>query len=582
MRKEEAQREINNIKILNEATRAMKHRGDMFVGFSQRGQTKDTFFDCPPEALPAAELADFGTCKSLVKAGFLASTVNIPANLDKLRILNSPYGGIGLLEAFQATMDHTSRAPVVGLSIALRALLLIGIEPMNRRGIIHGDIKDDNVVVDVLGQQQALSMVTPDDIVKDLRDVRGSPPSPAVRARLIDWGQMIDARKNTLGERGFPEELADGRVLAWNCPPSIILFMDGLQDAITDTVAAEAPPITKRGRSTPARAAVMRNLAVKIYKAYRKQVGQLGHDGELQRILGQFYAPLPVGVDDPSPACSAQEVIVQYLASALDAYVGPDNRFMRKAYFEEVFIRNIDVYGLIMCYLPVLEKQAMSLAASRAIRDLLVTYCFSPTYAGAPIPVSSVAGAMESIGELLGQPPSLHVRRMPKRFQSSSKDKRTPSLRRLPASLPSGYKGQAAPARPSFRSARLSAVSSSRRARSVPGPLRTSRKTRRRLSAPLLRARTRRVSSPPKPNAAPRSLPRSYKARVTKKATGGPFKMRGKLRMPIEQEQPPSAESQKTVGLVKNRRGVRLTARRAKMRTQAPPRAVASAGIQRP
>ena len=570
MKKAEAEREISNIKALSDATKGIPNMGDYIVGFSDRSQTGEVLFDCPPAPLGAADLATFDECTSPSLGDYRRSNVNW--NLNQLRILNSPYGGINLVEAFRAVIDNPNAAPAAGLTIGLRGLLLNGIVPMNKRGMIHGDIKDANVLVDVLGEEFASGRATPEGIVRDLRGVSGSPPSPAVRARLIDWGQMIDARPTALGTSGFPQKLADGMPIMWNCPVSIILFADGLQDEITTTVRAEARPISisvDTSISAPARAAVMRNLAVKLYGGYRKMVGGVAHDMELQRILSQFYAPLPVGTDSP---CSPESVIVRYLTEVLDKYVGPDNQFMRKEYFQEVLSKNIDVYGLVMCYLPVLEGKAGSLshAASRAIRDMIITYCFSPAYAATPISVAAVSYDMHRIGTLID--PHMHRRGA---FSVPS----APRWRKRPASRQSSKKRAAKTVRrasaPALVPVRRRTFKSARLTRSIHSAPNASPKSG-------LTTRLKRPKSAPGRQGVPGPRPRPRKAsgrksskRFRRRSLSPNFRqvmergrrsMRGPLRMPIGTESPSRATRRsvkrlgQAVGLVSDGRGVRLTA----------------------
>ena len=102
-------------------------------------------FMCPPGPLDANDLKNFNSvCRNLP---YSSSTVN--NNLDRLRVINMPNGGPSVRKQFESMVSKgriTHGSDFIGLNNALIDLLEHAIIPMNRKGLIHLDIKADNVL----------------------------------------------------------------------------------------------------------------------------------------------------------------------------------------------------------------------------------------------------------------------------------------------------------------------------------------------------------------------------------------------------------------------------------------------------
>ncbi len=143
---------------------------------------------CNPAKLTDEDKVDFNKkCENLNKINITESNVN--QNLDKLVSIDIPYGGINLNEWIFD--DKTINAnKLISLNNIIINMLKNGIVPMSKKNVIHGDIKDKNLLID------------------DKNNVR-----------IIDWGiSGISTKKNII-----PNEIIN-RPLQFNMPFSSMII----------------------------------------------------------------------------------------------------------------------------------------------------------------------------------------------------------------------------------------------------------------------------------------------------------------------------------------------------------------------
>ena len=90
---------------------------------------------------------------------------------------------------------------------------------------------------------------------------------------------------------------------------------------------------------------------------------------------------------------------------------------MREIYLTEVYLPNIDVYGLIISFFPFLEFAKIP-SVSDALKKIMMKYCFNPEYAIKKIPVDEVIADLEAIGASGGGKRSSRSRRSRSRSRS--------------------------------------------------------------------------------------------------------------------------------------------------------------------
>jgi len=183
MTDKKAKDEYNEIQNIRQIVKTIPNYSDYFL--------LDNFEICRPIKLTNQDLKHFDKkCKPLRKQGI--NKQNINSSLDKLLTLNMPNGGIDISVFIDNYFNHKTNIRI--LNNSLIRLLVKGIIPMNELGVYHCDIKDSNILADVLET----------DII----------------TRLIDWGLSIH---KTDKNRGIPRKLYR-RPFQYNVPFSSILF----------------------------------------------------------------------------------------------------------------------------------------------------------------------------------------------------------------------------------------------------------------------------------------------------------------------------------------------------------------------
>ena len=177
-----------------------------------------------------------------------------------------------------------------------------------------------------------------------------------------------------------------------------------------------------------------------------------------------------------------------------------------------MFRHNCDVYGLLTCYLPLVETPSdisidETWSRNRLANDIvriLSEYCYGPTYASQPIPVEQVVADLGS----LSQPAARRRRRAV-----------GPPPGVVAAPLPSAASPTAAAPRASARRRRCPKGTRRDKVTGRCLPKRTSRRSRSAVAQPLVAARPIHAPSGPTSIAlsAGRKCPKGYRR---KKSTG--------------------------------------------------------------
>jgi serine/threonine protein kinase len=312
---------------------------------------------CKPASLTESDLMQYSThCHALPKDRIYASNINM--QLDKMMSLNMPDGGISLDEYLYQDMNTNKGIPFLSkcyqMNRYLIPLLEKGIVPMNKRHVYHGDIKDSNVLV---------SMDTP------------------TKVRLIDWGL---ATEYTPGE-AIPKHFLHC-ALQFNAPFSILLFSDNFREKYAES--------NKRGDD-------LETFLFNYLTWFVKQ--EEGHYKVINEIVYMLVANDLTNVQekDKPQVIETQytlKIILHYLAGVLKKYTY-QGEFQAHAYFNAVFIRNLDIWGFVCCYLPVLqilsEHPSRHAALFHMVKQLFLQFLFQQ--GEEPISVSQLVKHLQKI-----------------------------------------------------------------------------------------------------------------------------------------------------------------------------------------
>lgn len=280
---------------------------------------------CKPDELSKNDIQDIDNqCKRFTYLDKLKKELPKPSSFS---IVNSSYGGMDMFHHYNSVMlDYKS---VYIYDNLLKNITLNAIIPMNKLKLIHGDIKSDNLLIDNDGN-----------------------------IRIIDWGMALDFNK---GLSGCHDEL-EWRPIAINCPPSSIIFSNFYLTKINYYLKSTLISQTNITKDS------IYNLINNNYVEFEKSYGE-GHRQILVSVLNTIrkYSSLNLP--------TADVMILNYITECVYSYVKYSKLFESKnninvyfdytEYFNNVFSKNYDIYGVVMMYFFIL--QTLELDPNRVI-----------------------------------------------------------------------------------------------------------------------------------------------------------------------------------------------------------------------
>lgn len=275
----------------------------------------DGFSICEPDKLDDEDLKKFDKkCSALKKMKITSENIN--ESLDKLRSLNMPYGGIDVGDYVERTrMDYKKMRE---MNISLVELLKKGILPMNERGIYHCDVKDSNILV---------------------QESHGG----EVKSRLIDWGLST-----TFKERNSIPKPLTKRPFQFNVPFSVVLFNDTFTKMYAEFLRKHKEPTYFETRE----------FTINYVITWINERGP-GHLKSLNNIFKAFFERGLINIEKQFKEDLIEfeytfYFIFEYISYVLFKFTR-NGKFDKMEYFSQVFLKNLDVWGLTMSYLPILE-----------------------------------------------------------------------------------------------------------------------------------------------------------------------------------------------------------------------------------
>ena len=292
---------------------------------------------CEPAPLQESDLQNAGICHTF-------KGMEINDNLAGLRALTMPDGGMDLLDyCNELTVDEQA---FKSINTLLLDLVENGIVPMSTAGIIHGDIKFENLVID---------------------------PQRKTSIRLIDWGNAKVSVPTMLRHTVTP--------LVFNRPPgSVFLHAD-----INDRLATLSEQLGEE-------ATIMESLA----NALRESVGEHRDSSNIDIIIRFVY-----GSDVTDIRTDRTTMQNTHLASILRKYYN-GSVFEQQRFITETYIHNCDLYGFVVMYALMIaamtqfefENDTFDRTARRLVKDFVL----SATYASDRMDSQKLLDAMHTLG----------------------------------------------------------------------------------------------------------------------------------------------------------------------------------------
>ena len=245
-----------------------------------------------------------------------------------------------------------------------------------------------------------------------------------VEVRIIDWGLS-----GAIPTKGVPPIVQD-RVIQYNIPFSNILFATHeWPTRLKKDVKAIAPSTKLDAGDELGRMSAMRLVAYQQFYDVADNYG-VGHLEYLRGVFRRLFST-PAGMHSSisnleENALSPVTAAIEYNAVILDKYVDQTGKFDASKYFREIFSKNVDVWGFLMAYLPLIDTSPSPWKAGtleNAIARIICEYCFSSKYAARPIPIDKLAQELLSLNAIVGQPTEARSRAALKKKAKPKKKK---------------------------------------------------------------------------------------------------------------------------------------------------------------
>ena len=308
--KQHARMEMDNIHLFYNALKSIPKSHKYFLF------TKSKI--CSPAKISKRDLAGFDNmCTSFTNHEINESNIN--ANIDSLRLINMPNAGLSVNEWLFDTPLTSAR--IILLNKIMSELIVNAIVPMNKMGVIHNDIKEDNILI-------SLSKTNP-------------------KPTIIDWGiSGISTSHNPI-----PEVIMN-RYISISIPFSSIIFTSVFMMSYSEFLHMHNNP------SSPSFQQELSSFALSQYLKFK----EIGHYSYVERFFIAAYT-FQKKYMDPNPNVDEAQIIEDTYHKYASAYItdvlfhftdfdqeAGTGKFQYAKYFTKVYIFNCDIWGTMCCY----------------------------------------------------------------------------------------------------------------------------------------------------------------------------------------------------------------------------------------
>ncbi len=348
--------EYNDIKIIRDVLVKVPNYQNYYL--------LNDIYICDPDTLTNEDIKYFkDKCTALPKDNITENNIN--KKLGEMAVLNMPDGGMDISD-YLLTVESDQQ--ILQLNNTLINLLINGIVPMNKLRVYHCDIKESNVLI-------------------------GKDNIP----RLIDWG--LASYDPTIGE--VPSG-SRNRPFQYNLPFSSIIFNVKFKEEY-DKMLEQIPNPTITELHT---------FVVNFVFLWNKHRGP-GHLKVINSMFKQmFYYNLIENVNEDVINNIIEyeytyHTIIKYIVSILRRFTY-DGKFHLNEYLEKVYLKNVDIWGFLMIYSPILEKLFDSfenlterqIKLYKAIKNLYTKYLYSASIY--PINVDNLVKDLKGLNPFFG------------------------------------------------------------------------------------------------------------------------------------------------------------------------------------
>ena len=314
--KQHAKLEMDNIHLFYNALKSIPKSHKYFLF------TKSKL--CLPAKISKRDLKGFDNmCSSFTSHEINESNIN--SNIDNLRLINMPNAGLSVNELLLNTRLTSAR--IILFNKIMSELIVNAIVPMNKKGVIHNDIKEDNILIS------------------------GSKTNP--RPTIIDWGiSGISTSHDPI------PEIIMNRYISISNPFSSIIFTSDFIMSYSEFLQTHNNPLSPSFRQE------LSSFALSQYLKFK----DIGHYSYVERFFIAAYTFQKKFMDpNPNPKVNEESYEAQiiedtyhkyaaaYIADVLFHFTEFDNnsgtgKFQYAKYFTQVYIFNCDIWGNMCCY----------------------------------------------------------------------------------------------------------------------------------------------------------------------------------------------------------------------------------------
>jgi hypothetical protein len=274
---------------------------------------------CEPDALDEHDLQNFDdVCINMERHDITAENVN--TNLSRLRMINMPDLGIDL----KKWMDETSMNAfqIRKLNNLISILLVHAVGPMNRLGVIHNDLKSENVMLDAKGD-----------------------------VRIIDWGLAgISTPQQVIPLHHFKNN-----PVTFNRPFSTMVISDNSRELYASNTFNPSFAQSKK-------------FSHDLYKVYIDSYDIVGFEYLKYTFMKLF------GVNDNDATHILMDYVATYNAEILHHFT-VSGAFDMNKYFSTVYRYNTDIWGLMSIFYSIFMMPRKSfIMSNEAYENMLHQY----------------------------------------------------------------------------------------------------------------------------------------------------------------------------------------------------------------
>jgi serine/threonine protein kinase len=265
--KQHARMEMDNIHLFYNALKSIPKSHKYFLF------TKSKL--CSPAKISKRDLEGFDNmCTSFTNNEINESNIN--ANIDSLRLINMPNAGVSVNEWLFDTRLTSAR--IILFNKIMSELIVNAIVPMNKMGVIHNDIKEDNILI-------SLSKTNP-------------------KPTIIDWGiSGISTSHNPI-----PEVIMN-RYISISNPFSSIIFTSDFMMSYSEFLQTHNNP------SSPSFQQELSSFALSQYLKFK----EIGHYSYVERFFIAAYT-FKKKYMDPNPNVDEEAYEAQIIEDTYHKY----------------------------------------------------------------------------------------------------------------------------------------------------------------------------------------------------------------------------------------------------------------------